>query len=120
MTCKPDLEGKMLIIELVCGDGQFWHDFAEMRAVEMGLDKIGTFTNRPIEAYLKTFGGEILSVQNIGGQKRFLCQDYIGRKVVATFKCDRGAELAPEYYITQYLNEKANKSWIDKLTKGDE
>lgn len=121
ITYKPDYEGEMLVVEFTVGDGKFFRHYAEIKAGELGLKYVGTFCNRNIEAYLRNFGCEILDKQEINGQKRYLCQDALGRKVTATFKCDRRNGLEPEYYVVLYLFEKAiTRPKFGLLTKGDE
>lgn len=117
MMVKPLVNetGGILYIDKVCGDGKFWRDHAELMANAIGFQAIITVCNRNIESYLRDFGADILVVQEINKQKRFLCQDSIGRKVVATY---RGQDkfLQDEYWVTQYLHEKATTNF-DSITE---
>lgn len=106
MMIKALPNGSILYIDKVCGDGKFWRDHAELMAHSLRFDHILTVCNREIRSYIRDFGGEILLEQNINGEKRFLCQDNIGRKVLATFR-GKDKNGNDEYYVTQYINEKA-------------
>lgn len=103
----------MLFIYQVCGDGKFWLDYAELLCAQMGLSAIGTICTRPLDAYLRTFGGSVLSEQDIDGKKRYLCQDNIGRKVICTHRIMGEKTKIPEYWVTKYLNQKATSSLDD-------
>lgn len=99
----------MMYIHEACGDGKFWRAFAELMCRELNLNILGTICNRDIELYLKAMEFDVLVTQDINGQKRYICQDNIGRKVIATYRADRdGGD--PEYWVTQYLDEKATTS----------
>ena len=93
---KPDIEGKMMIVYQVCGDGKFWRDWAELEAACMGFDCVGTICTRAIEPYIRSFGWEILSKSEINGQRRYRCQDSIGRLIICTYKCD--GDPIPSFY----------------------
>lgn len=109
-SMKFDLEGQMVIIYQTCGDGKFWRDFAEMKAVEYGLDCIGTICTRPIRAYIRAFGWEILDEEiDDNAHLRFLCQDSIGRPILISHKGYQDNAM-PEYWVTQYCNKKACKT----------
>lgn len=119
-SMKFDVEKKMAIVYQTCGDGKFWRDFAEMKAVEYGLDCIGTICTRDIKPYIRAFGWQILKEFEVDvSKRRFVCQDSIGREVIVTFK-DFNENGDPEYWVTQYLNKKAtlNEERISFL-KGD-
>lgn len=109
-TMKPDIEGKMMVVYQVCGDGKFFRDYAELMAAGMGLDCVGTICTRPIEPYIRSFGWEILSKTEINGQCRYRCQDSIGRLIICTYKCDGDTEdRPPHYWVVHYLNQKATE-----------
>lgn len=111
-SMKPDIEGKMMIVYQVCGDGKFFRDYAELTAAAMGLDCVATICTRAIRPYIRSFGWQILSEQCIKDQHRFVCQDSIGRKIVITHKDINEKTGEPEYWVTHYLNEKVNASGI--------
>lgn len=106
---KPLIKERIMFIYQACGDGQFWRSFAELMCRELGLNVLGTICNRDIGLYLKAFGFEVLVEQDINGEKRYVCQDEIGRKVVATYR-GKDKKGKPEYWVTQYLDEKATTS----------
>ena len=55
-TMKIDFEAKMLIIDQVAGDANFWRDMAEVcMAQANGLDVIATTCNRDLMAYMRLF-----------------------------------------------------------------
>lgn len=117
-SMKPDIEGKMMVVYQVCGDGKFWRDYAEMMAAGMGLDCVGTICTRAIEPYIRSFGWEILSKTEINGQRRYRCQDSIGRLIICTYKCDGDKEgMPPHYWVTHYLNKKATESVVMAPTR---
>lgn len=125
---KPDVEGKMMVVYQVCGDGKFWRDYAELMAAAMGLECVGTICTREIEPYIRSFGWEILSMSEINGQRRYRCQDSIGRLIVCTYKSESDKEgNPPHYWVTHYLNKKATEGPImsyghvkQELPKGGE
>lgn len=112
MMIKPIVtnEGGVLYVDKVCGDGKFWRDHAELMAQALGFYAIITVCNRNIDSYLKNFGAEILVVKEINKEKRYLCQDCIGRKVLVTYK-GKDRALQDEYFVTQYLHEKATTNF---------
>lgn len=106
-----DDKNKMVVVYQVCGDGKFWHDYAEMCAAGAGFDCVATMCTRPIRPYIRAFGWKIekeyhyLNNEANPGkvESRYLCRDGVGRPVVATL-CgyeDNGNE---DYWITHYLN----------------
>lgn len=117
-TMKPDIEGRLMIVHLTCGDGKFWRDYAEMRGMEMGLTAVGTICTRPILPYIRSFGWEVLADIQKDGKHRYLCQDSIGRKVVCTYMCDGDNGNPPQYWVTSYFNEKATTS-LNFAPKGE-
>lgn len=117
-TMKPDIEGKMMIVYQTCGDGKFWRDYAELMAAGMGFDCVGTICTRAIEPYIRSFGWEILSKSEINGQRRYRCQDSIGRLIICTYKCDGDEEgMPPHYWVTHYLNQKATEGVMMRPTR---
>ena len=106
MMVRPLVADGILYIYQVCGDGKFWHDHAELMARALGFPCLATICNRNIETYLRNFEFDVLVKQDINSEKRFLCQDNVGRKVLATYK-GKDNNGNDEYWVTQYLNEKA-------------
>lgn len=111
---KPCPEDKMLIMYEVCGDAKFWRDMGEIYCCSMGIDCISTICTRHIKPYIRSFGWRILKEECKDGQYRFLCDDSIGRKVVITHMCTNDVTGEPQYYVTHYLNEKANPN-LDEI-----
>lgn len=111
-TMKIDFEAKMLIIDQVAGDANFWRDMAEVcMAQANGLDVIATTCNRDLMAYMRLFDAEILDVEKVSLENgtilsRYLFQDNIGRAVLASPRCIN-QQGKVEYWITQYLKIKA-------------
>lgn len=106
-TMKPDIEGKLMIVHMTCGDGKFWRDYAEMRGLELGLEAVGTICTRPILPYIRSFGWEILRDEEVDGKHRYWCQDSIGRKVICTYMCEGDEGQPPQYWVVSYFNAKA-------------
>lgn len=62
----------MVIIHQMCGDARFWKQVAEVLAMERGINHLGTWCVRKIEAYIRFFGVEIERIENAGdGLKRY-------------------------------------------------
>lgn len=113
---KPDTEGKIMTVYQTCGDGKFWRDMAELYACALGLECVATICTRPIKAYIRAFGWEILKEKCVDGRYRFCCQDGIGRKIIITHRNDGEDGKLPEYWVTQYLNEKATADTENNFT----
>lgn len=105
---KIDIEGKMLIIYQVSGDAKFWHDMGEIICLANNLDYMSTICTRNINAYMRFWKWEVAEEFNVNNQKRFICKDVHGRKVIITHQGinDKGN---PTYYVTQYLNERSEE-----------
>lgn len=100
-----DGDGKMIVAYEVCGDGMFWRDYCEILASELGAECIAALCTRPVKAYIRAFGWEILNDELVNGQHRYHCQDKIGRLVILTYK-GTTEDGNPQYYVTHYLNKK--------------
>jgi len=83
IVIKPDAENKTLIIKQTCGDGKFWIDFAEIKALELDFDHLATVTCRAIKPYLRFFGFSIKEIQHQEELVGYICTDSIGRNVEA-------------------------------------
>lgn len=101
---KIDVEGKMLIIYQVSGDAKFWHDMGEVICLANNLDYMATICTRNIKAYIRFWQWSIVEEFDINNQKRFICKDINGRKVVITHQGinDKGN---PTYYVTQSMKK---------------
>lgn len=110
---KLEAESKMIFVYQVCGDGKFWHDYAELYAAGVGFECVATMCTRSIRPYIRAFGWKIekefncISPDTNPGkvERRYLCRDSIGRPIVITL-CgyeDNGNE---DYWVTHYLNTK--------------
>lgn len=108
---KPDTESKMMVIYQVCGDGKFWRDYAELKALELGLEVLGSICVRRFAPYIRAFGWELLDtecyINNDETHHRYLCQDSTGRAVLFSHKGFDEDTGEPQYWVTQYLNRKA-------------
>lgn len=105
-SMKVDMESKMCIIYQTCGDGKFWRDMAELMFTNLGINCLSTICTREIKPYIRAFHWTILDEECKNGQYRFLCQDSIGRAIIITHK-DVGDNGIPEYWVTQYIRQKA-------------
>lgn len=112
---KIDPEQGILFIYETCGDGRFWFDVAKVQAGNLDMRCICTIVNRPLKAYIRGMGGEILHewVRENSAcpgvfQHRYLCQDNIGRKVICTHRCYNEETAIEEFWLTLYLYEKAS------------
>lgn len=103
MVTKPDIEGSMLMVYIVCGDGAFWHDVAELLAINNGLRYLTTICTRHIEPYIRLWGWKILTKGDINNQKRYVCIDKQGRYIVATHRGEDVKTGEPSYWVTKYL-----------------
>jgi len=104
-TYKIDTAGSMLVVYQSCGDLKFWRDVAELIASTNKLKCICTSCLLDIEAYIRFFGGKIVEKQEHNGQFRYICKDYLGRKVIATYRGNLEKTGKPCYWVTQYLYE---------------
>lgn len=100
---KTDIEGKMIIIYQLCGDAHFWHDIAEVIAVNSGLECIATICTRKIEPYIRFWGWKIDRIYELpDGLKRYFGYDKFGRPFVASPKnTDENGETS--YYVCHYM-----------------
>ena len=97
--------GEMLLIYIVCGDGKFWHDFAEALAMAMGCDALGSICTRAPLPYIRFWGWKVEKTENKDGFFRFWCKDKQGRKVLLSPKhVEENGDVT--YWITQYLKKK--------------
>lgn len=117
-SMKLDLEGKMVIVYQVCGDGKFWRDFAELAfAGPFGLDAVCSICTREIYPYIRAFNWEIIEKQEKKPlEYRFLCRDSIGRPILITHIEVNEKTLLPKYWVSHYVNELAPDS-IEKFMK---
>lgn len=118
---KINTEGKMVFVNQVCGDAKFWRDLAEIIANAWHCNAVCTVCTRHILPYIRSFGWEVVkefSNIGVGCEKRYLCQDSIGRKIVITHQ-GFNAKGEPQYWVTQYINEKISldDDEIDKLAE---
>lgn len=103
---RLDVEGKIVLVYQLCGDAKFWRDSLELIYSHAGFDAIGTICIRHIKPYIRSFGWQILTEMTKNGQKRYLCQDSIGRKVICT-EIDKDENGEASYMVTHYFKEKA-------------
>lgn len=62
----------MVIVHQLCGDAHFWKQVAEVIAIEHGINHLGTWCIRNIEPYIRYFGVEVESTEDLGeGLKRY-------------------------------------------------
>lgn len=100
----PNPESQTLIVWQGAGDGVFWKDFAEIRAREMGFNKISTRTGRNIKAYLHMLGVTILAWQkDVDGNDTCFGQDNLGRAVLVCGYKSAG-DCQTMHTVTLYLD----------------
>ena len=73
--CQMRVDGELLIVRQVCGDGQFWFDHSELLASIVGCKAVGTLALRKnILAYIRHWGYRIDRAEDLpGGLKRYYC-----------------------------------------------
>lgn len=73
--CQMRVEGELLIVRQVCGDGKFWFDHSQLLASVVGCKAIGTFAVRKnIEAFIRLCGYRIDCTEELpDGLKRYFC-----------------------------------------------
>jgi len=103
MVVAIDLNIKVLLIYLTCGDGKFWRDVAEMLALNNGLTKLMTICTRKIEPYIRFWRWKITDKQEKDGQIRYFCKDDMDRDVLVTHRGVDEKSGQATYYVTQYL-----------------
>ncbi len=103
---KADLDTGIMIIYHLCGDSKFWRDVAELIAKNSNLKCISSIATRSIRPYMRFWHWDIVKEFDIDNQKKFICKDEQGRKVVITHKGFDDKSNTPTYFVTQYLNEK--------------
>lgn len=100
--------GEMLLIYIVCGDGKFWHDFAEVLATAMGCDALGSICTRAPLPYIRFWGWKVEKTENKDGFFRFWCKDKQGRRVLLSPKhVEENGDVT--YWVTQYLRKGEKK-----------
>lgn len=114
-SMNPDVKGNMLVIYQVCGDLQFWLDFAEIQAAGMNLECVAAVLVRNIEPYIQALEWEILEREEKNGCYRYWCQDAIGRLGIITHAGIKQATGKPVYWATYYLNAKATSPMIEEM-----
>ena len=73
--CQMRVEGELLIVRQVCGDGQFWFDHSELLAAVVGCKAVGTLALRKnILAYIRHWGYRVDRTEELSdGLKRYYC-----------------------------------------------
>lgn len=99
-----DTVGKIMMVYRLCGDAKFWHDVAELIAYQTGMKYISTIVSREIKAYMRFWHWDVIEEFTLNNEKRFICKDSQGRKVVLTHNGIQ-ANGMPTYWCTQYLYE---------------
>ncbi len=103
---KVDIDNKMLIVYQLCGDAKFWRDVGELICLVNKLDSISTICTRNILAYIRFWGWKIKQQFDVNNQKRFICEDTQGRKIIITHKhIDGNGDVA--YWVTHYITERS-------------
>lgn len=94
----------ILVVYQVCGDIHFWYDIACLMCIQNGGKAVATICTCPIRPYLRLLGFEIEEEETRNGQKRYICKDQFGRKVVATYRSTDNTG-CDSYFVTSYMNE---------------
>ena len=64
--------GNMVVIGQLSGDAKYWKKLAENLAQQLGLNHLGTWCIRNVEAYIKLFNVEVDMIEEAGeGLKRY-------------------------------------------------
>ena len=74
--CEIASNGKMLIINQMCGDIKYWRNAIEQVCRAMKLQVIGTYCIRNIIPYLKLTGFSVSGVQETEDGLRYFCEDF--------------------------------------------
>lgn len=69
--------GKMVVINQLCGELNFWRHVAEKISRQLGYKVAGTICIRPIRPYLRLAGFEIERVEETPQGDRFFCRHKI-------------------------------------------
>ena len=71
--CQMRMDGELLILGQVCGDGRFWVDHSRLLASVVGCKAIGTFAVRKnIEAFIRLWGYRVYRTEELpDGLKRY-------------------------------------------------
>ena len=80
--CQMRVDGKLLVLSQVCGDGQFWIDHSQIMASVTGCNAVGTFAVRKnIEAFIRLGGYRVDRTEELlNGLKRYFCVHKDGTK----------------------------------------
>lgn len=104
---KADFEGGILMVYHLCGDIKFWYDVAELLCQQNPqLRCISTICTRNIDAYCRLWHWEIVKKEEINGEKRYVCKDDLGRKVIITHCGYIRDTRKSKYFVTKYLYER--------------
>lgn len=103
---KVDKEGSILMIHMVCGDIHYWHDTALLMCMQNDIDHISTVCTRDVYAYMRMFGWNVVEEFDKDGDKRFICRDEAGCKVIITQRTRADDGKSHTYWVTHYLKER--------------
>ncbi len=96
------VDGDMLLIYGLTGDGRYWRDFAETIARSLGMKCMASICTRKVLPYIRFWGWSVEYEDEQDGTCRYYCRDKQGRQVILTPKhYDDNGELC--YWVTQYL-----------------
>lgn len=98
------LYGDLIIVYQLCGDIHFWYDLGCLMCIQNGGRAVATISTCPIKPYLRLLGFSIRETFEKNGRMRYICEDKLGRKVVATYRStdDTGCDT---YFVTSYMYE---------------
>ena len=93
--CQMRVDGKLLVLSQVCGDGQFWIDHSQIMASVTGCNAVGTFAVRKnIEAFIRLGGYRVDRTEELlNGLKRYFCVHIV---LIRRRYLDRNQGEAPE------------------------
>ena len=71
--CQMRIDGELLMLSQLCGDGHFWVDHSRLLASVVGCKAIGTFAVRKnIEAFIRLWGYRVYRTEELpDGLKRY-------------------------------------------------
>lgn len=94
----------ILVVYQLCGDIHFWYDLACLLCIQKGGVSVSTVCTCPIRPYLRLLGFKVREEYEKNGKYRFICEDKLGRKVIATYRStdDTGCDT---YFVSSYMSE---------------
>lgn len=90
----------MVVVFQVCGDLQYWFDFAKVMAASNGCYCVITTCVRHILPYIRKLRCKVVEKE---GDSRYICEDELGNKLICSYRL--GKDGSDTYTCTYYLGE---------------